>query len=148
MPSRCSVNIYWINEFVPMLVLSCQINFNIQFSDSLFLKKTWRTSRAGRASQVAQESTWEFSSTEFTCQGRRHKTLRFVPSVRKIPWRRKWQPTPVFLPGKFPWTEEPCGLQSMGSQRIRHDSATKEQQQRAENMLFIQTLSKQPDMLF
>ena len=21
--------------------------------------------------------------------------------VRKIPWRRKWQPTPVFLPGKF-----------------------------------------------
>ena len=23
-----------------------------------------------------------------------------VPVVRKIPWRRKWQPTPVFLPGK------------------------------------------------
>ena len=22
-------------------------------------------------------------------------------SIRKIPWRRKWQPTPVFLPGKF-----------------------------------------------
>ena len=26
--------------------------------------------------------------------------LRFDPWVRKIPWRRKWQPTPVFLPGK------------------------------------------------
>ena len=25
---------------------------------------------------------------------------RFSPWVRKIPWRRKWQPTPVFLPGK------------------------------------------------
>ena len=25
----------------------------------------------------------------------------FNPWVRKIPWRRKWQPTPVFLPGKF-----------------------------------------------
>ena len=24
----------------------------------------------------------------------------FDPWVRKIPWRRKWQPTPVFLPGK------------------------------------------------
>ena len=24
----------------------------------------------------------------------------FNPWVRKIPWRRKWQPTPVFLPGK------------------------------------------------
>ena len=25
----------------------------------------------------------------------------FDPWVRKIPWRRAWQPTPVFLPGKF-----------------------------------------------
>ena len=25
----------------------------------------------------------------------------FDPWVRKIPWSRKWQPTPVFLPGKF-----------------------------------------------
>ena len=25
----------------------------------------------------------------------------FDPSVGKNPWRRKWQPTPVFLPGKF-----------------------------------------------
>ena len=25
----------------------------------------------------------------------------FSPWVRKIPWRRKWQPTPVFLPGEF-----------------------------------------------
>ena len=25
----------------------------------------------------------------------------FHPCVRKIPWRRKWQPTPVFLPGEF-----------------------------------------------
>ena len=25
----------------------------------------------------------------------------FDPRVRKIPWRRKWQPTPVCMPGKF-----------------------------------------------
>ena len=24
-----------------------------------------------------------------------------IPGVRKIPWSRKWKPTPVFLPGKF-----------------------------------------------
>ena len=30
---------------------------------------------------------------------------------REDPWRREWQPTPVFLPGKFPWTEEPGRLQ-------------------------------------
>ena len=25
--------------------------------------------------------------------------MRFDPRVGKMPWRRKWQPTPVFLPG-------------------------------------------------
>ena len=34
--------------------------------------------------------------------------------VEKIPSRRAWQPTPVFLPGESPRTEEPGGLQSMG----------------------------------
>ena len=29
------------------------------------------------------------------------KRPEFKPWVRKIPWRRKWQPTPVFLPGEF-----------------------------------------------
>ena len=31
-------------------------------------------------------------------------------------WRSAWQPTPVFLPGESPWTEEAGGLQSMGLQ--------------------------------
>ena len=35
---------------------------------------------------------------ESACQCRR---LGFYPWVGKIPWRRKWQPTPVSLPGKF-----------------------------------------------
>ena len=49
----------------------------------------------------------------------------FNPWVGKIPWRRAWQPTPVFLPGESPWTEESGGLQSMGSQRVRYDWVTK-----------------------
>ena len=40
---------------------------------------------------------WWISGNESTCQCRRP---RFDPWVRKIPWRRKWQPTPVFLPGE------------------------------------------------
>ena len=40
-------------------------------------------------------------------------------------WRRTWQPTPVFLPRESPWTEEPDGLQSRGSQRVGHDWAAK-----------------------
>ena len=31
------------------------------------------------------------------------------------------QPPPVFLPGEFPWTEKPGGLQSIGLQRVGHD---------------------------
>ena len=38
-----------------------------------------------------------------------------------IPWRGAWQPTPVFLPGESPRTEEPGGLQSIGLQRVGHD---------------------------
>ena len=45
----------------------------------------------------------------------------FDPWVGKIPWRREWQPTPVFLPGESPWMEEPGGLQSIGLQRVRQD---------------------------
>ena len=37
---------------------------------------------------------------EPACQCRRHKRYRFNPLVGKIPWRRKWQPTPVLLPRK------------------------------------------------
>ena len=37
-------------------------------------------------------------------------------------WRREWLPTPVFLPGESPWTEEPGGLQSIGSQSTYFNS--------------------------
>ena len=33
-------------------------------------------------------------------------------------WRRKWQPTPVFLPGESQGQGEPGGLPSMGSHRV------------------------------
>ena len=37
---------------------------------------------------------------EPACQCRRNKRCRFNPWMGKIPRRRKWQPTPVFLPGE------------------------------------------------
>ena len=39
------------------------------------------------------------SGKESTCQCRRRKRCGLNPCIRKMPWRRKWQPTPVFLPG-------------------------------------------------
>ena len=38
---------------------------------------------------------------ESACQGRIQKKCEFDPWVEKIPCCRQWQPTPVFLPGKF-----------------------------------------------
>ena len=43
------------------------------------------------------------------------------PLGREDPLEKKMQSTLVLLPEKFPWTEEPGRLQSMGSQRVRHD---------------------------
>ena len=43
-----------------------------------------------------------------------------IPRSGRFPLRRPWQPIPVFLPG-IPWTQEPGRIQSIGSQRIRHD---------------------------
>ena len=40
------------------------------------------------------------SGKEPGCQCRRHKRHRFHPWVRKLPWRRAWQSTPVSLPGE------------------------------------------------
>ena len=50
----------------------------------------------------------------------------WVPSLDwEDPWRKTWQRTPIFLPGNSPRTEEPGGLQLMGSQRVGQDWATK-----------------------
>ena len=66
------------------------------------------------------------------CVHQRRQISQTLPCAKKrrshlnaITWRRKWQPTPVFLPGESPWTEESGRLQSMGSQRAGHDWATK-----------------------
>ena len=45
----------------------------------------------------------------------------------RSPREGKWQPTPAFLSGKTPWTEEPGRQQSMGLQRAQHDLAIQQQ---------------------
>ena len=44
--------------------------------------------------------------------------LGLIPELRRSPGGG--QPTPVFLPGESPWTEELGRLQSIGSQRVRY----------------------------
>ena len=61
---------------------------------------------------------WWLSGKESTCQCRRS---RFDPWVGKIPGEGNWTPLQ-----RIPWTEEPGGRQSMGSQS-GHDLVTKQQ---------------------
>ena len=53
------------------------------------------------------------------------RTCRLDPWVRKIPWRRKWQPIPVFLPGKSHGQRSLVGYSPGGCKRARQDLATK-----------------------
>ena len=52
------------------------------------------------------------SAVRIQLQCRRHRGCRFNPWIGNIPWRRKWQPALVFLPGKF--YRQRSWLQSMG----------------------------------
>ena len=66
---------------------------------------------------------WWLSGKESICQFR---TLGLSPRIRKIPWRRKQQPTPVFLLGKFQGQRSPVGYSPWRCKRIGHDLATKD----------------------
>ena len=61
------------------------------------------------------------------------QTVKCLPAVRETrvpsprredPWRRKWHPTPVLLPGKFHGPRSLVGYSPRGSQRGGHDWAT------------------------
>ena len=61
---------------------------------------------------------------ESTCQCRRRRRRGFDSWVRKIPWWRKWGPTPVFFLGKSSGPRSLTGYKYMESQRVGHSWAT------------------------
>ena len=67
---------------------------------------------------------WWLSDKESTCQCRRHG---FDPWVEKIPWRRKWQPIPVFLPGKSHGQKSLAGYSWWDHKRVGYNLDTKQQ---------------------
>ena len=74
--------------------------------------------------KVPLDFPWWLSGKESACQGRR---CRFNPWDGKIPWWRKWQPTPVFLPGKSHGQRSLAGYHPWGHKRVRSDLATRQQ---------------------
>ena len=73
---------------------------------------------------------------ELACQCRRHKRRGFNPWVRKIPWRKAWQTTPVFLPGESygqrslvgysPWGRKESYMTEWLSSQTGRDNGTQE----------------------
>ena len=96
----------------------------------------WRTTVHGVAKSWTRLSDFTFSLSFFlqiyllielprwlcgkesACQCRRP---RFNPWVRKNLWRRKWQPSPVFLPGKSHGERSLVGYNLWGRKRVRHN---------------------------
>ena len=63
-----------------------------------------------------------------TRQRRSWRRPGFNPWVGKTPWRRKWQSTPVFLPGKSHRQRSLVGYSPWGHKRVGHSLHTKQQQ--------------------
>ena len=68
------------------------------------------------------------SGKESACQCRMCKRCRFDPWVGKIPWRRKWQLTPVLFPRESHGQRSLVGYSPSGHKRVRHDLGPEQQQ--------------------
>ena len=64
----------------------------------------------------------ECSAKESACNNRRHKRHGFDLRGREDAPEKEMATYSSILPWEIPWTDEPGGLQSMGSQRVRHNS--------------------------
>ena len=70
--------------------------------------------------------SWWLSGKESSCQCRTCRRHRIDPWVRTIPWGKKWQSTPVFLPGKSHRQRSLAGC-SQKDRRVGHDLAKQQQ---------------------
>ena len=68
---------------------------------------------------------WWLDGKKSTCQCRKCKKWGFDPWVGKMPWRRKWQPTPEFLTGKSHKQRSLVGYSPWICKRVGQDLVTK-----------------------
>ena len=89
LPLPCSVSKRW--DLKPQQWTDVQLKSIREIKSSSFILGCNDTRRL----------PWYLSSKIICLKCRRYRRCRFDPWARKIPWRRGWQPTPVFLPKKF-----------------------------------------------
>ena len=101
-----------------------QINATLQSNYSLIkFFKNQQNNKYFPGGSVVKVPKWCYGK-EPACQHRRHKRCGFNPWVGKIPWRRAWQPTPVFLPGESHGHRSLVGYRPWGSTESDMTEAT------------------------
>ena len=72
---------------------------------------------------------WGFPSGSMVKNQPAMQEMQFNPWIGKIPWRMKWQSSPVFLPGKSHGQRNLVGCSPWGHKWVGHDLATKQQRE-------------------
>ena len=95
----------------------------LKYITIIIKKKKLEKAMAPHFSTLAWKIPWMEEPGRLQSMGLRRVGHDWVTSLSLFTfmhWRRKWQPTPVFLPGESQG-REPGGLLSMGSHRVGHD---------------------------
>ena len=127
---RCVLDCFTcVRLFATLWTVACQAPLSMGFSrqDQSGLPYKMQNSTEflrHTVSRLVFSLPWWLSGKESACKLRRYG---FNPWVRKIPWRRKWQPTPVFLPGESHGQGSLVGYSPQGHKRVGHDLVTKQQ---------------------
>ena len=121
-PQLSSVqSLSWIRLFATLLSAAHQASLSITNSRSLpKLMSIVEKAVATHSSTLAWKIPWKEQPCWLQSMGSwrvGHNWATSLSIFTFIHWRRKWQPTPIFLPGG----EEPGGLLSMGLYRVEHD---------------------------
>ena len=106
-----------------MVKKSVKQSRGLSLRENIWIKVGKQTTKKKWGNRASVGLPWWLSGKESICQCRRHKRCGFDPWVWKIPWRRKWQPTPVFLPGKCHGQRSLEGYSPWGS-RVKHELVT------------------------
>ena len=95
-----SVTIYCYSVVTYRTCITVSIQELIAVIVTMAVTSIWKTFVLFRISRESMGFPGGVSVKEPASQGRWCKRCWFDPLVKKIPWRRAWQPTPVFLPGE------------------------------------------------
>ena len=104
--------------------------FSVLLKSSSLFPRSWRfLVFSSKGCIVLHLNLWSFMNcfpggSEVKASACNAGDLGSIPGLGKFPWRRKWQPTPVFLPGESHGRRNLVGYSPRGRKRVGHDWAT------------------------